>query len=296
MKAIFSTKWGRDIVFKGGTSLSKSWRLIERFSEDIDLALDRKVLGFEQTMLAKNQVDKLRKAASQFISTEFKEGLISALDNLGVGSNLYNISVVETNGTDVDPRILELHYTSVLEPDDYMRGRVLIEIGARSLREPCSEKIITSIIEETFPGRPFSGSPFGVQTVEPRRTFLEKIFLLHEEFSKPENKMRHERLSRHLYDIERLMDTINGKAALQDIQLYHTIIEHRKRITPIRGIDYANHAPNKINFIPPVIVIDRWKKDYADMHTMIYGETLPFESLIDRMHELLNRLRALGKE
>jgi hypothetical protein len=76
--------------------------------------------------------------------------------------------------------------------------------------------------------------------------------------------------------------------------LYNTIIEHRKRITPIRGIDYATHAPSKISFIPPLIVIDKWKKDYGDMRSMIYGETLPFEKLIERMHELLSRLRALG--
>ena len=81
LKAIFSSKFAQHLVFKGGTSLSKAYNLIERFSEDIDLSIDRTMLGFEGE-LSKTQIKKLRKASGNFIVGEFKEELISELEKL----------------------------------------------------------------------------------------------------------------------------------------------------------------------------------------------------------------------
>ena len=105
-----------------------------------------------------------------------------------------------------DPHSLELEYKTIVEQGDYLPQRVLIEIGARSLIEPSEQKNIKSIIGETYPNQPFTLKPFDVSVVIPTRTFLEKVFLLHEEFLEPTNKIRYKRLTTHLYDIERLMD------------------------------------------------------------------------------------------
>jgi hypothetical protein len=94
---------------------------------------------------------------------------------------------------------------------------------------------------------------------------LEKIFLLHEEFQLPIEKIKVERKSRHLYDVEKLMDTEYAMAALGNTALYHTIVEHRAKLTPLRGIDYANHTPDKINPIPPDAMMGEWEKDYQIM-------------------------------
>jgi hypothetical protein len=120
---------------------------------------------------------------------------------------------------------------------------------------------------------------------------LEKICLLHEEFQKPFDKMRVQKLSRHLYDIEKLSNTPFAEKALQDIELYKTIVAHRQKFTPIVGIDYQNHTWEKINFIPPKEVIKDWQKDYELMaQTMLYGEVLAFEELITRLTELKRRI------
>ena len=148
LSALFSTEYVDKLVFKGGTSLSKVWHLIERFSEDVDVALDR----------------------------EF-----------------------------------------------------LVEIGSRSLKEPYSQRNINTFVSETFAGMPFIGSPVIVPTVNPERTFLEKVFLLHEEYQRPLEKMRIERFSRHLYDIEKISQTPYLQKALSDKELYNTIVNHRKR-------------------------------------------------------------------
>ena len=292
LQAIFSTKWKDNLVFKGGTSLSKAWGLIERFSEDIDLAMDRKVLGFPEEFVSTTQVAKLRKVTSAFISTEFREEMERVLLVMGVPPGQFQLSVQETDVTDRDPQVLELGYHSALAPDDYITERVLIEIGARSLREPSSGRKIKTILHEVFPEQPFSGTPFIIPTVDPKRTFLEKTFLLHEEFSKPPEKIRHDRLSRHLYDLERLMDTEHAAAAIADHDFYFSLIEHRQNFNAIRGLDYSLHRHAHISFIPPDSIVRRWESDYAEMRrVMIYGPSLEFPELMQRLQELQQRIR-----
>lgn len=292
--AIFSTKWKNNLVFKGGTSLSKAWGLIQRFSEDIDLAIDRKVLGFPEEFVSNAQVAKLRKKASAFIANEFREELEKTLLDVGLNANQFQLRVQETELEDRDPQVLELVYHSALEPNPYIAEKVLIEIGGRSLREPASDREIKTILYEVFPTQAFSGKPFMIPTVDPMRTFLEKALLLHEEFSKPPEKIRHDRLSRHLYDLEKLMDTEHAAAALTNYDFYMSIVEHRTKFNLIRGLDYSGHTPSRINFIPPDDVIGKWEADYKTMRqSMIYGDTLEFAILIQRLYKLQDRFRLL---
>ncbi|MGL5112643.1 MAG: nucleotidyl transferase AbiEii/AbiGii toxin family protein, partial [Flavobacterium sp.] len=275
---IFTMDCAPHIVFKGGTSLSKAWNLIERFSEDIDLALDRRYLGFDAEM-SKSQVGKLRKASFQFISTIFFSQLKEQFEKAGVTD--LKIQLAEVKDTDQDPLIIEIYYPEVSPTSDYLKPRILVEIGSRSLREPCSPRVFSSLVGECYPNQSFGDKPITVPTVNPERTFLEKVFLLHEEFQKPEAKIRTDRLSRHLYDLEKVMDTPYFKIAITDDSLYHGIVNHRSGITPIRGIDYANHTPAKISIIPPASILKEWQKDYEIMQqNMIYGKSLTFEKLM----------------
>jgi predicted nucleotidyltransferase component of viral defense system len=294
LRAVFSTKWQNNLVFKGGTSLSKAWGLVERFSEDVDLALDRKVLGFPETFVSNAQIRKLRKKASEFIVSEFLCELEHTLIEMGISTDQFELSLQETEIEDKDPQVIELGYHSALEPDAYITDWVLIEIGARSLREPSSEREIKTILHDLFPGQSFGGAPFFVPTVDPKRTFLEKAFLLHEEFQKPTEKIRTTRLSRHLYDLEKLMDTEHAVAALEDHHFYSAIVDHRQKFNAIRGIDYTLHSPSHINFIPPEVVMGQWQNDYAEMRrSMIYGKSIEFTELMARLLDLKQRFRKM---
>lgn len=175
LKVTFSTKWARNIVFKGGTSLSKSWDLIERFSEDIDLALDREALGFTGD-LSNSQIKNLRKVSYKFISNDFKNAVEEQLLGMGFAPDMFTLSAQASKDSDRDPQVLELQYKSILDKTGYIAQKVLIEIGARSLREPSSNRKIQSIIGNIFPEQSFEGQPFIVETVDPKRTFLEKAF------------------------------------------------------------------------------------------------------------------------
>ena len=291
LNVIFSLPYANQIVFKGGTSLSKAWNLIERFSEDIDLVIDRKHLEFEGE-LSKTQVKKLRKASFSFIGNEFYTDFNNELIKLGIQN--YELVVQETKNTDTDPLIVELQYHSLTEKNEYLKPRVLIEVGARSLMEPVDNKNIISLVSYEFRELPFAEKEILIPVVSPKRTFLEKIFLLHEEFQKETKFIRVERMSRHLYDLEKLMDTTHGIEAIKDIELYKTIVTHRKNFNAIRGIDYANHTPKKINIIPPEETIKHWKKDYKTMQeSMFYGDTLSFDKLMERITELNTRIKRM---
>ena len=226
LNLIFSLPYSNQIVFKGGTSLSKAYNLIERFSEDIDLAIDRELLGFGGD-LSKNQIKKLRKASCSFIGTTLHTGIKTKLIELGVED--YELVVQATEDSDKDPLIMDLRYKPLTSSSGYLKPRVQIEVGARSLIEPVEDKAIISIVSKEFEALPFTESGITVPVVSPKRTFLEKIFLLHEEFQKGTKLIRTERMSRHLYDLEKLMDTIHGIEALEDAGLYKTIVEHRRR-------------------------------------------------------------------
>jgi hypothetical protein len=289
LKAIFTSQYALHFVFKGGTSLSKAYSLIDRFSEDIDLAIDRSFLGFEGE-LSKTQIKKLRKVSGNFIINEFREELHKRLQELGIPPETYTLTTDENSDDTSDPHTLELEYKTIVEQGDYLPQRVLIEIGARSLLEPSEERTIKSIIHEVYDTQKFVIDPFKVNVVIPTRTFLEKAFLLHEEFLKPTEKIRYDRLTRHLYDLERLMDHPFGLEAIKDKELFQIIVNHRTRYTPVRGISYDLHTHKTLNFIPPPEVIELWKNDYQAMRVnMFYGDTLEFEALIERLTELKSR-------
>lgn len=297
LKAIFSSKYAEHFIFKGGTSLSKAYHLIDRFSEDIDLAIDRNFLGFEGE-LTKTQIKKLRKSSGTFIVTDFFNEFKKQLQQLGILDNEYNLVTDNEIDDTSDPHTIERQYDSIVESEEnYLPQRVLIEIGSRSLIEPYESKQIESIIGSVFPKQGFSVTPFEVSVVIPTRTFWEKIFLLHEEFSKPKDKIRYLRMTRHLYDLERLMDHSFGKEALADKKLFQIIVEHRKKYTPLRGISYDLHTPQTLNFIPPDEVIELWRQDYKTMReNMFYGESLDFDEVIQRLKELEVKMKRLNQK
>lgn len=136
LELVFDTSIAPHTVFKGGTSLSKAWGLIDRFSEDIDLALDRKFLGFEQKdhEMTGSQVRKLREKSSKFIAEVYFKELEKKFSDAGFKD--FEIRLGEVKTKDQEPLIIEIYYSSVTEKVSYLPPRILIEVGSRSMREP----------------------------------------------------------------------------------------------------------------------------------------------------------------
>ena len=291
LQIVFSLPFADKLVFKGGTSLSKVWNVIERFSEDIDLAIDRQYFGFEGDLGA-NQLRKLRKKSSVFVKDDFCDALQNAISHHAI-KNLCSVEAEtdkEDNNTCLEPRKIFIRYKSLFDKISYLSAEIVLEIGARSLIEPVAPHAIKSIISENF-NIETSFVNSDIITAIPEKTFLEKAFLLHEIFTGSGSKIA-DRKSRHLYDLEKMMDREFAVNAITDNGLWNTIHHHREVFTRIKGVDYTGDIRPKICLIPQHSIINDWKQDYETMQqTMIYGETLPFDKLIKRIEELQERFR-----
>jgi Nucleotidyl transferase AbiEii toxin, Type IV TA system len=291
---LFELDCAPHLVFKGGTSLSKAWGLIERFSEDIDLALDRKFLGFDEDVVFNtSQLKKLKRKSFEYVSTQ----VIPALQQKFIEAGFTEVQVKykPVDNHDQDPLVIEIYYNKLTETDPYLKPGILVEIGSRSLKEPFTLKTFTTFIAKPFATQPFADSPITIPVVNPERTFLEKIFLLHEEFQKPAEKIRVDRLSRHLYDIEKMTQTPIAQNALQDAILYNTIVQHRATFTALPNIDYNNHQPQFIAFVPPTALLPAWQKDYEQMtESMIHDQNvLTFDVLIKNLQTLQQTINTI---
>lgn len=305
LKALFSMSMAKYMFFKGGTSLSKGWKLINRFSEDIDIALYRDFFSdVRGEMCAKcennNQIKKLRKVSRDFVLGDFKAELERCL--IAIGLTDVTIEPITTYMTfegektidhDADPTVLLIHYPSIFSTSGgYVKPVVKIEISCLSMKEPYEIKRISSLISEEFEGED-DDTVMDISTISPSRTFLEKAFLLNEEYQRCNPRTL--RMSRHLYDLERLMDSGYGNAALSDVELYKDIVEHRKKFYHVGGVDYASDMPNAISFCPIGDILIKMNEDYQNMKSsFIYGTPLEFDELIKRLEELQNRFRSIA--
>ncbi len=294
LQLVFTLPFADKLIFKGGTSLSKVWGIINRFSEDIDLAVDRSLFGLEGD-LTKKQLKKLRKASSLFVREDFKNALQQAIEDSGL-SHFCSLEAEpdgEGDSTYPEPRKLFLHYSSALSDRlGYIKPMVMLEIGARSLFEPNKKSRIQSIIEDVFPTIKTSLVDAELATATPGKTFLEKVFLLHELFSIPGHGMNANRKSRHLYDLYRMMDKDFAWAAVKDDRLWETIRHHREIFTSVRDMDYTPDIRQRLVLVPREDIIDNWRRDYEVMcQAMIYGDKPTFSELLEAMHELENRFK-----
>jgi len=288
LMALSKTSCADFLQFKGGTSLSKSWGLINRFSEDIDLAISRSFFGLSDD--TPQQRTNIRRKAFHFI----EKTLIDELTKILISNDIadFDIKLVTENSSAMVATI-EVRYKSILETIiDYVLPVIKIEFSAMSLDEPYLEQEISTLIHSIYPNID-NEIKCVFKSVLPERTFLEKIFLLHEEYQK--DKPRTTRMSRHLYDLEKIMDTPFAKTALEDTDLYETIIRHRKKFNNIQGIDYKTHYPATIQICPPENLTSIWKEDYEKLReSFIYDETkITFDELIDRMLKLTSRIKEI---
>ena len=289
LQMVFALPVANHLVFKGGTSLSKVWKVIRRFSEDIDLAIDPSIWGVEGD-LTKKQIKRLRKASSIFVRDELCLSLKGVVSETGMEKWLQVEADPdgEGDGTYPEPRMIHVRYKSLFNENlPYLHSEVKLEVGARSLLEPTAKAAVTSVIEDVLPISTTIKQVM-IPTALAEKTFLEKAFLLHELFSAQSSREAN-RKSRHLYDLAQIMNTDIASRAIADDDLWNTIHHHRELFTSMSGVDYTPDIRKRIRLLPPDDVIDDWRSDYKDMQSsMIYGEKPTFTELMKKMRELEN--------
>lgn len=195
---------------------------------------------------------------------------------------------------DKDPQSIFVEYVSLFDPNPYLADQVKIEVGVRSGKEPKTTVQINSLVSTAFEHSVLEESSIAVTVVDPQRTFLEKIFLLHEEFLKPE-KIKTERMSRHLYDLFMLSKTDICTQALGNDSLYEVIIKHRQLYNQVDKITYEKHSKSEVSFIPPALAMFAYEEDYRIMRDeMISGSSPEFNVLMTDLIALQVRIRNLS--
>jgi hypothetical protein len=296
LRAISESTVREGLIFKGGTSLSKGWGLIRRFSEDIDLAMDRKIVGVDKTdqEITRSQIERLREKCGEYTNTTLKDEIHAKLIQFGIPEEEFEIIAMQGKSNQ-DPATLIIKYTSLFPENQYIKPQVKIEVSARSKIEPNEIVEIKSMIKEIYSEQSFADTPFKIKTALPQKTIIEKCLLLHEIFIGKQPSAA-EYKSRHLSDLVNLMDTEHGKQAVENHELFYATVEHRKQFNEIKDLDYSKHTFDGIDFIPPDAVIESWKDDYEKLReNMIPGEAISFDQLIGNLREFIGRFRAKGE-
>lgn len=285
--------WGEQLSFKGGTSLSKGWRLISRFSEDIDVVIDREFLGFGGEDLSSNRQKKLLTECSRRIQTELWPELEQRLRKVLPEGLAWEL-VPADEEEDPDRQTLLFHYPSVFaEQAAYVRRVVKVELGARSDTEPIETPVIRPYLAEAFPEL-LKESAFSLCTVAARRTFWEKAMLLHEETFRPADKRRKARLSRHYYDLWCLIRAGIAAQAAGDLDLFDRVASHRQVFFKQRWVDYDTLRKGQLRLVPSAEQEPAWRSDYNAMREEMFFEDPPaFDEVlaaVRQFEEEFNRL------
>lgn len=257
-------QWKNNIAFKGGTSLSKSYGLIERFSEDIDLILDWRVLGYEKDEpweeRSNTKQDIFNKEAGTkteaFLKNEFMPAVIADLKNeLGCNVNCY----IE----DDDPQTVVFAYNRSFD-DTAILPVIRLEIGALAAWTPAAEKTITPYAAEQY-GRLFKQPSTDILTVLPKRTFWEKVTILHREAYRPENSIVPTRYSRHYYDLYCMANSPVKAEAFADLDLLDKVVRFKDKFYRCSWARYDEAKPGTMKLIPSEKNIKVLKDDYEHM-------------------------------
>jgi hypothetical protein len=280
-------EWGKHLVFKGGTSLSKCWGLIARFSEDIDIVINRDCLGFEgekspekakSIKQRQNRLKELKKACRYYIQSELKPAIEQCFKEALPSKIKWSLAIDED---DKEGQTLLFKYPGILTgKPTCLQPQVKIELGARSDTWPTDSPMIKPYLGEAFPA--LAIDKFIVKAVAPERTFWEKAMLLHEETFRPPDKKRKTQLSRHYYDLWCLITKGIADNALLDPNLFTGIAEHRVIFFKQSWVKYDTLKQGSLRLLPQGDQIAAWRQDYKAMRTeMFFGQVPEFDEILE---------------
>ncbi len=285
-KIFMSEKLRSKLLFKGGTSLSKVYNVIERFSEDIDLVLNWNLVSCENPNLgrSKNKQDKFNKQINELAQEYIVSQLLPELEVLC--APLCQVEIDQK-----DPHCVNISYPITFE-DAYIRPEVRLEIGPLASWQPSREFLITSYVAEYFP-RLFKHGEITVRAIEGKRTFWEKATILHQEAHRPERKLQPSRYSRHYYDLAMLASSEIREQALSDLELLKDVVDFKKKFYPVGWAHYETAVPGSLKLIPSKEIINSVIKDYRAMQEMIFGYKPTITEIFDILHDLEEQINRL---
>lgn len=278
------------LTFKGGTSLSKAFHLIQRFSEDVDLILDWRVLGYERDepweSRSNSAQERFKADAAKRTDAYLRDTFAPALSKSLEKSLEREASVRVGEETET----VWFDYPRTYDSPSTLNS-IKLEIGPMAAWSPSEEAMITPYIIRVM-SEDFESLSTTVRTVSPARTFWKKATILHQEAMRPKEKRMPRRYSRHYYDLYRLGNSSVLEQALSDTALLARVVEFKEKFyrTPWARLDEAR--PGSIRLVPPDFRLEELESDYRSMSPMLFGEHPTFDEIVRYMHELERRINA----
>jgi hypothetical protein len=288
LQTLFSMLDAHPMAFKGGTSLSKIYGVIDRFSEDVDITLDYKAFA--------DDFDPFALGASNAAIKKFSERLKGYVQQYAsevvaphIDAQLQSFPNPTDHGIEVsgDGEKIWIHYPSAVEDDnEYLQSSILIELGGRNVIDPNERHTVTPDISELVTG---INLPSGeVIVLSPERTFWEKATLIHVECNRKELKADAHRLSRHWYDLRMLAQHASGQAAINNRTLFEDVVSHKQVFFNASYANYDTCLIGELRLIPGDGLINELRADYEKMLSagMLYGEPPSFDEIMVDIREV----------
>ncbi len=297
LKRLFSLQSLKEhLLFKGGTSLSKAYRLIHRFSEDIDISIQRESLGFGGEQDPANpklsnkartrQVDALADATKSQIFEKVSPELDKMIGNQGLNEDW----TLTKDDTDPDQQSLAFAYPRTELTQDaaaYLRPSVKIEFGARSDHWPAEIKEVQTYLAEAIPDA-MHESRTEVKVMDVRRTFWEKATILHQLAHLPANKPFPARYSRHYSDVAELITSRIADEAANDEELLKAVVQHKQTFYRSAWANYVTATRGTLRLLPPKQRVSDLGKDLESMREMFFDQPPDLNQLLQILDDWLN--------
>jgi hypothetical protein len=279
------SEWKDKIVFKGGTSLSKGFGLIDRFSEDIDLILDWRVLGYGENEPWEVRSNAKQEAFNREIGEKtaafLTETFIPSVEK-GLKKRLKTDFSLEKDAE--DGQTVNFIYARLFN-DLALLQEIRLEIGTLAAWTPTEVVKITPYAAEEY-GRLFPVPAVSVTTVKPERTFWEKATILHREVNRKNGNLPI-RYSRHYYDIYRMANTAVKERALADRELLNRVVTFKDKFYHCGWAKYDEVTNGIVRLAPTDTgVLAKLKDDYAHMRNMLFGIVPTFEEIVATLKDL----------
>jgi predicted nucleotidyltransferase component of viral defense system len=279
----------RILCFKGGTSLSKAFGLIDRFSEDIDLILSQNTILKEGEQLFQPSNTKqaefnkeFEQRAVHYITTILKDMLVATLGH-----------ICEVIVDKDDRHTLLVKTQKVFNYTDYIAPDIKLEIGPLALWNPNDCYPLSSFVAIALPELKLQ-SPV-IPTIKPERTFWEKITILHHEHYRPDGSQIQPRYSRHYYDVFKISNSSVKASALTNLDLLKEVVEFKKRFYPRGWAKYDEAFPGTLQLKPAKHNLSALELDYTKMQRMFFKNTsVPtWNEILEHLHQLENEINNL---
>jgi hypothetical protein len=290
---------GPRLLFKGGTSLSKGYGLIERFSEDIDITVFREDIGQPATVeelealsgkKRNARLEGIKAACQEYIQGPMLEQLSVLLRQMLQTANLNaDRARVEADPYDPDGQSLLLWYpTATAEGNAYIRRAIKIESGAKSALDPHAPVVVKPYIADDLPNLDLAVA--NVTTVDPRRTFWDKVVILHGLRRwwdcRGELKGGGQRVSRHYYDVYRLLASETGRNATKDAEMAEDCVRHARMFFNRPDLDLASAVPGSFALAPHDGMLADLRRDYEAMTGMVFGPIPTVDEVVAAISKL----------